>query len=207
MTCARMSRTPGSADVPAALSATRIDSAARGIKSDRPSSTWRVPSIVRSVPRETRGAYDPESDAVRIGVRRNLMAVRTAEHRHVVVHTRAAPDDSHVARPGAGRIPHFASAVIVRVVPVGHPFPDVPGHVVEPVRVRRVGPGRTRALLTFGRRIGEEIASRSVDDIVPGYSRPSVPPLAAFSHSASVGSPIARSIALESHRQYASASS
>src|SRR5471030_383126 len=96
------------------------------------------------------GTYNPESDAVRIGVGRYFVAVRASEHRHIVVDPRAAPDDSHRSGMRAPRILYVAGGIRVRVIPVGHPLPHVARDVVQTVGVRRVGAGWTRASLALG---------------------------------------------------------
>src|SRR5213078_5407717 len=83
-------------------------------------------------------ADDAEADAVGVGVGRHLMAVRRAHHRDFIGHPGRAADDAETARRGSLRILRIPLSVVLRAVPVGHPFPDVADDVAETVPVRRI---------------------------------------------------------------------
>ena len=95
------------------------------------------------------------------------------------------------------RLIRWQSRVVVFAVPVRHPLPNIAGHVVEPPSVRRVRPHR-RSAVPFApavvRILGRDCSPH-------GYLSLSLPPRAAYSHSASVGS------LPPAHAQYALASS
>ena len=114
-----------------------------------------------------RHTYDSESDAVGVGIRRDLVAIRAPQHRHVVVHPGSAANDAHAAGVGSARIVHVAAAVVFAAVPVGHPFPHVSHDVAQTEGVGRIGAGRPCAALALGRRILEKVAARRVDLVAP----------------------------------------
>src|SRR5438067_13481100 len=104
----------------------------------------------RHVPPPSRHAYHSESDAVRVRVGRNLVAARTPQHGHVVIHPGSAANDAHVAGVGPARIVHVTAAIIFGAVPVGYPFPDVASDVAQTIPVGGIGAARPRTALTFG---------------------------------------------------------
>ena len=97
---------------------------------------------------------NPRLYAVR--VRRHFVAIRAAQHRHIVVDPRRRRGRFAGCRRRPARIARLAQPVVFSAVPVGHPFPDVAAHVVEPVGVRRIRAGRPRAALPLARRVGED---------------------------------------------------
>src|SRR5262249_21371014 len=67
--------------------------------------------------------YDPESYAVGVGIRRDLVPVGAPQHPDIVIHPRPATNDPQRAGIGTARIPRLTAAVVVGAIPVGYPFP------------------------------------------------------------------------------------
>src|SRR5262249_51639479 len=114
------------------------------------------------------GTRDAEADTVRVGVGWNLMAIRASQHVDVVAHPGAAAENAQAARLGAVRVVHAVGAVVLRVVPIRYPLPDVADHVEETEAVWRVRSGGTSASPIFVGCIGQVVAVRRVADFSPG---------------------------------------
>ena len=103
------------------------------------------------------------------------MAMRTAQLIDVVGDPRAAAHHPQRAAARTTRIAILAVAIGISPIPIGHPLPDVAGHVVELQLVGWIAADRPRAAMPLERRVGQKVGARRIDSVTPRVARAAAP--------------------------------
>src|SRR5438046_3136892 len=89
--------------------------------------------------------------------------VLVTQERPAAVNARRSALHGRDAGVGAFRIAFRAAVVVIRLIPIGTPFPGVAGHVIKAVAVRWEGRDGGEAFVTVF--VGVVIGERSLPDV------------------------------------------